>query len=269
MQIDEKVKLLQNPQDEPQQISTIIQKETLEVELERQLAEIDSKFAKTVQILEQTYDEYMKQIAPHPKFLPLRINVVFASKADKKVNNVMVKPFDTMNHLVKQLHEVFTQRGDPIIKWNLVQTKFTIKGPLFEQMPANHHIVDSEEKKDGEIRQEQSLTKSSLVEDLDAPFQAFKMAQGSTIEIVAEKDQLTFNSEKPLQCVTLTFKKGEKQPTNYFSCKSCNKNWICEQCKDGCHAGHTLLPHVMNHQAASAICYCVKYKLCKIPNIKN
>ena len=176
----------------------------------------------------------------------------------------MVKPFDTIKTLVQQLKEVFVQRGDPIIQWDLEKSLFRINGPLFgNNNPENSAI---EERKEGESI---SLTQSMVIIDYDHPFQAFKMAQGTTVMIEGPQDALTFNSEKPLQCVTLSFKKEDNKPIDYFSCKSCNKNWICEQCKDGCHKGHELLPHVMNHQAASAICYCVKYKLCKIPNIKN
>mmetsp|Transcript_28536 Transcript_28536/g.35278 ORF Transcript_28536/g.35278 Transcript_28536/m.35278 type:complete len:95 (+) Transcript_28536:1107-1391(+) len=80
-----------------------------------------------------------------------------------------------------------------------------------------------------------------------------------------------FASDKPLECMTLTFKKDENKAYTYYSCKTCNSNWICDQCKKGCHErlGHETLLHVMDHKVGSAVCYCVKKKLCRIANIKN
>ena len=80
-----------------------------------------------------------------------------------------------------------------------------------------------------------------------------------------------FESDKPVECMTLTFVKGDGKTYNYYSCKTCKANWICENCKKACHEkrGCELLLHVANHTANSAVCYCVKKKLCRIPNIKN
>ena len=80
-----------------------------------------------------------------------------------------------------------------------------------------------------------------------------------------------FTSDKPLECMTLNFKKDENKVFTYYSCKTCNSNWICESCKKACHEklGHETLLHVADHKAGSAVCYCVKKKLCKIPNVKN
>ena len=80
-----------------------------------------------------------------------------------------------------------------------------------------------------------------------------------------------FSSDKPLECMTLNFKKDAGKKITYFSCKTCNTNWICEECKKGCHAklGHDTLLHVSEHLATSAVCYCVKKNLCKIANVNN
>lgn len=78
-----------------------------------------------------------------------------------------------------------------------------------------------------------------------------------------------FESEKPLECMTLKYDKDPIATFNYFSCKTCKTNWICESCRDGCHKGHELLPHLMNHRPTWACCYCMKNKLCKIKNKNN
>jgi hypothetical protein len=37
---------------------------------------------------------------------------------------------------------------------------------------------------------------------------------------------VTFNSDKPLECMTLYYDKDPNQTFNYFSCKTCNSNCI-------------------------------------------
>ena len=80
-----------------------------------------------------------------------------------------------------------------------------------------------------------------------------------------------FTSDKPLDCMTLNFRKEEQKLYTYYSCKTCNTNWICESCKIACHEkrGCETLLHVLDHKAGSPVCYCVKKKHCRIPNFKN
>ena len=95
---------------------------------------------------------------------------------------------------------------------------------------------------------------------------------GSTITLQGA-GVVTFNSDKPLECMTLYYDKDPNQTFNYFSCKTCSSNCsffdplidflgICENCRDGCHKGHVLLPHLMNHRPTWACCYCMKKDLC-------
>ena len=46
---------------------------------------------------------------------------------------------------------------------------------------------------------------------------------GSTITIQGA-GVVTFNSDKPLECMTLYYDKDPDQTFNYFSCKTCNSN---------------------------------------------
>lgn len=45
------------------------------------------------------------------------------------------------------------------------------------------------------------------------------------------------DSDKPLECLTCKFSKDDPNQTtyNYYSCKTCGVNWVCEWCKVGCH----------------------------------
>ena len=46
---------------------------------------------------------------------------------------------------------------------------------------------------------------------------------GTTITLQGE-GVVTFNSDKPLECMTLYYDKDPNQTFNYFSCKTCSSN---------------------------------------------
>ena len=95
------------------------------------------------------------------------------------------------------------------------------------------------------------MTQERIIDDILTPFANYKLAQGSTIMIMG--GPVKFTSDKPLECMTLNFKKEEGKTYNYYSCKTCNSNWICENCKKACHEkqGCVTLLHVANHKAGS------------------
>ena len=66
----------------------------------------------------------------------------------------------------------------------------------------------------------------------------------------------------------VTYTKDGAELYNYFSCKDCKINWVCEQCKDNCHKAHETLPHLQQHRPNFACCYCVKKGLCQIKHKK-
>ena len=113
------------------------------------------------------------------------------------------------------------------------------------------------------------MTQERIIDDKKAPFQTYRVAQGSTIMVIG--GPVKFTSEKPPECMTIEYVKGSEKTYNYFSCKTCGSNWICEQCRKSCHEslGHQTLPHLTDHKPSYACCYCVKKGLCKIKNIKN
>ena len=132
--------------------------------------------------------------------------------------------------------------------WSKPTLKFKISGPI-----------------DG--AQESMLGKVIEVDDPAMPFQMYQLLQGSTVQI--EGGPVILTSDKPPECMSVDFKKDDNTTYNYWSCKTCNINWVCEGCKKGCHSEHETLPHVSNHRPTFACCYCMKKKLCKIRNMTN
>eukprot|EP00500_Bicosoecida_sp_ms1_P013686 CAMPEP_0203826486 /NCGR_PEP_ID=MMETSP0115-20131106/56735_1 /ASSEMBLY_ACC=CAM_ASM_000227 /TAXON_ID=33651 /ORGANISM="Bicosoecid sp, Strain ms1" /LENGTH=121 /DNA_ID=CAMNT_0050735533 /DNA_START=14 /DNA_END=376 /DNA_ORIENTATION=- len=67
-------------------------------------------------------------------------------------------------------------------------------------------------------------------------------------------------SDKPALCFASTFVKGAGHVQDYFSCKTCRFNWICEACSASCHAGHEVVPYIQAHKPSYGCCYCKKKK---------
>lgn len=79
-------------------------------------------------ILSQSYDEYMKNIAPAPTLLPIRLKVIFPQHWQLNLENVQVEQFDNANDLIKHIQKLCENRGDPVSFKGNVQLR--ISGPL-------------------------------------------------------------------------------------------------------------------------------------------
>ena len=104
------------------------------------------------------------------------------------------------------------------------------------------------------------------VHDEDAPVQKLGLHAGSTVTFFGE---VRLQSDMPKACFTLDFDAKAQKSVNYFSCKDCGTNWICEPCREECHRGHSIVTHLNNHVPNWACCYCMKKGFCKIPNKRN
>ena len=69
------------------------------------------------------------------------------------------------------------------------------------------------------------LTQQIIINDCTVPFSKFNIAAGSTLTI--KGGPVLFESEKPLECMTLRYDKDPEATYNYFSCKTCGTNCKC------------------------------------------
>jgi len=83
--------------DEP---VTVANREALNIQMEQQLSQIETKFNKSISYLQSSYDTYMKKAAPLPKFLPIRVNIAWQWRMDKNLENIHVNPFDNIDVLL-------------------------------------------------------------------------------------------------------------------------------------------------------------------------
>ena len=89
----------------------------------------------------------MKTKVPQPQFLPITLNVVFNFKwnihSGEKIENIQVRPFSSLDDLLKIIEERCKAKGDAITDWNMEKLEFRLLGPLAEN--------SLEESKDEEV----------------------------------------------------------------------------------------------------------------------
>ena len=120
-------RLLEMVGDEPEMVA---RREATNLQMAQQLSQIETKFDRSIQYLQASYDEYMKKAAPLPKFLPIRVNIAWQWRMDKNLENIHVNPFDNVDALINQLAQAYEMRGDPVLDWRKEQLYFKIIGPL-------------------------------------------------------------------------------------------------------------------------------------------
>lgn len=200
--------------------------------LDYKIKELDESLARSIEMIVETYDQHMQSLSPSPELLPIRIFL----KVPKK--NLTIDIHVPRTHTTRDLHQIifdhYLNKGDPV--QNISEGRF-----LLHQ--------DSE-----------------ILEIDNNPIGKMNIAPGSTIFFDGD---IALKSDAPKECFTKAFKKGENMKTNYFTCFTCNTNWICEACAQSCHASHSTSIAIPNHEPTWACCYCVKKGMCKIPNIKT
>jgi len=67
-----------------------------------------------------------------------------------------------------------------------------------------------------------SLSQQIFINDWSVPFSTFNIVAGSLISIAG--GPIIFESNKPLECMTLAYDKHPEMTFNYFSCKTCGSN---------------------------------------------
>jgi len=82
---------------------------------------------------------------------------------------------------------------------------------------------------------------------------------GSTLEL---QGHLRCKSDAPKQCFKQVYVKGSDLAVDYFTCRTCNSNWICKSCAEACHKNHDVVNYLLGHKPQWACCYCIKKCKC-------
>lgn len=210
------------------------------------LSKLEEDFETSTKLLLSSYEDYMNQIKPSPKFLPIQVEIKVPDKNWSRKH--LLKPTDTGLDLRGVVEELFQKIDNPILEWH-PDNFWILEWYIYQSLsfcPFSH------------LRHQRSSMDQEKVkiEELGIPFR-HKAEYISTISL---NGKLKCQSDLPQICFSKAFKEGKVHSTNYFSCSECNMNWICQSCSKVCHSGHDLHDFMLNHTPTHAYCNCKKKK---------
>ena len=91
------------------------------------MAELDKSIEMSIAFLCEVLEGRMQDIVPIPKYLPVRIDVVFHKKFT--LSGILVQPFSSVRNLLKTIEKMMAAKNDPITDWKMEETTFWFSGP--------------------------------------------------------------------------------------------------------------------------------------------
>ncbi|KAL6053334.1 RING-type domain-containing protein, variant 4 [Balamuthia mandrillaris] len=221
----------------------------------QELERLQLSFEHSVALLQQSYETYMKEHMPAPRFLPVTVSLVVPHKR-VRFDNVVLKPTDALVDVKLLLVERLQQSGNPLTSFS-PSARFVLRKPfLVGGAAAGEREGQSSTSSGGSSSSESGVSHEEVpITDEMLPILQYGVEPGSEIVLVGD---VLLESDKPKQCFTAVFQKDKGMVCDYYTCKDCNFNWICQACSEECHKGHSLVPYIKNHVPTWACCYCVK-----------
>ena len=221
------------------------QVEELRVQCRREVEEMERSFQSSFALLAQAYDDFLKQSTVVPRLLPIRVDVVLEHPA-VTYKAIVVKPTDSLVEIKKLI-------ADRCEAQDMALAKFTPENQFVFRRP---FIID-----------ETTGLKSILMSDEHRPILEYLNFEAEPGCSVVMQGPLALKSETAEPCFTQQpYEKGVSK-TDYFTCRTCNLNWVCRGCHITCHKskGHDTVPYLLNNTPTWRCCYCAKKKLCPKP----
>ncbi|XP_064619931.1 E3 ubiquitin-protein ligase TRIM39-like [Lineus longissimus] len=220
---------------------------------ERHIAKLHEELESCGKLVADAYDRYLGEHIPSLAVLPVKISVTVLCK-NVSIPDVVLKPQQSTEDIKNIVESHFENKGDKVV--NFGDISYIYFGPfskrsLFEMNQiAEDLIVHGATHPDVIVLPEGSK-----------PVLQFGVKPGSEVVL---RGTVRCKSDMPKECFASSFKPGEPQTVDYFSCKDCGFNWVCRSCMEVCHKDHTVAPYIMQHQPTWACCYCPKKKKCVI-----
>ena len=98
-------------------------------------------------------------------------------------------------------------------------------------------------------------------QDTSLPCLEHVVIPDSTFELTGD---IVHVDDLPKQCFATTYTPGSTEPIEYYTCRTCALNWLCENCIKCCHEGHETVVFARQHVPKWNCCYCVKSKACRL-----
>jgi len=214
--------------------------EFLQRDLEFQYQLLDLNFDKSINLLLDSYNQYMENVNPSPEFLPVTATVIIVSK-DITLYGVSIERTWTITDLKSKVKDRMEVLGDPVVQFS--ESNVFV---LFKSGESDRNILN-----DGII-----------INDEHVPILQYNPEPGCILEL---RGNLICTSDAPKQCFKTSFQEGTLM--DYYQCLDCQGGklkWICKSCSEVCHAGHRLKPFLIGHTPEWACCYCERGRSCQL-----
>jgi len=200
-------------------------------ECDEKVRGVEEAFKESTSLLLQAYDDYMKNFAPAPEYLPITVTVQVPSK-NIQFPNMVISPTDTVVQVREQIIQKMAKKGDPVV---------TCEGGNVMVLVNN------------------STGKEIVIEKENVPIVQYRPDPGS---ILIFKGNLICKSDTPKECFKNIFVKDNQMKMDYYTCKQCKLRRLCKSCAETCHKDHGITEYILNHTPTWGCCYCGKSGFC-------
>jgi len=200
-------------------------------ECKEKLLSVEELFKESTAMLLQAYDDYMKNFAPAPEFLPVVVTVQVPAK-NIQFPNVVVNPTDTLVQVRDQIIQKMAKKGDPVVSYEGANVLV-----LVNHVTGKEIVIDKE----------------------NVPIVQYRPDPGSLLIL---KGNIICKSDTPKECFKNIFVKDKQMKMDYYTCKQCKLRWLCKSCAETCHKDHGITEYILNHSPTWGCCYCGKSGFC-------
>ena len=255
-------------------------------EHDAKVEKIGQKFEASVRLLLEGYDKMLKEVLPTPSFVPMSVRLVLAERS-VVFPKVVVSPIDHMQDVLRCFEKQMKLQGMVLVSWG-DDIVLSFKNPLSlppqgagSASPSSSSsssssliVVEKKDKPPVEKGSEDNDDDNDddngskgvevIIDDPLRPMHLYGLMAGATVYLRGHFVLQSDLADKT--CFVERYSKDSPEPehVDYFTCKTCGVNWVCNVCARECHAGHDVSIYIKGHVPTWACCYCwKKCKCCK------
>lgn len=184
-------------------------------------------------MLLQALDEYLASHLPAPNLLPVTVSIFVPSRGHT-FDGLVIQPGDLVQDLKTRLITKLCDSG-------LTVHGFTAESKFRLCNPGSDDSVPLED---------ESVLQLSV--------RVFPGAR-----LILDGD-IVLKDELRATCVRHTFDKASPTAQDYWTCRTCDVNWVCAGCRRECHKDHDLVIYLQQHTPTWGCCYCRKKGNCQL-----
>ena len=206
------------------------------------------------------YDSFFKKNLINPAFLPVQVIVLIEHTGARY--SLLLNPTDTIKDVKKWLLTKPADAKSPDLITRISKTKnsFELRPPFHK--PSNGGVAASAAASPSSSNGKSTTNVKIDGKERQPLTQVYDIFPGSIIALLGPPIVKLLVKE----CFKTSFDPAEEEShkCEFKKCVDCNKNWICKNCAESCHNGHTLTPHVAEQPWKSPLCYCSKTGNCTL-----